>query len=66
MECGLEAGKKERRRPDGGHGVVRQETMVALDQSSGSEKRRVWTGAPGEAVSAGCCALRSCMVLVMY
>lgn len=38
----------------GGHGFVRQETMVALDKGSGSGKRKAWAGAPGEAVSTGC------------
>ena len=43
--------------------------MVALDQGSGSGKRRAWTGAPGEAVSTGCDvdgALWSCVVPVKY
>ena len=36
METGLQPGKKKSRRPDGGHGVCRQEMMVALDQGRGS------------------------------
>lgn len=64
MENGFEAGKKESRRPDGGHGAVRQEIMVALDQGGGSRGR-----SPRRDVSTGRSvdgAPWSCEALVKY